>query len=400
MRIALLVSSFPKLSESFIVNKFIGLSNQGHDVYIICNQSKASEWKNFPSLRPELKSKIRLNWTVHPRWIVMFLWLPLFLKTWLIAPTTTWKYLKFGWLLGKFNIIRQFYLDAHLIAVNPDIIHIEFGALAPNRIHIRDLLDCKIVVSFRGYDINYAGLEQPEFYAEVWKKADGIHLLGEDLWNRAKRRGCPPDKFHALIPPAIDTTYFVPSPSSQPRQDNQVLRIVSVGRLEWKKGYEYALQAIREMVFKGYSIEYRIIGDGNYLESLTFCRFQLGLEDNVKFIGAISHKDLVHYLIWADIFLHSAVSEGFCNAVIEAQAMQIPVVTSDADGLSENVKHGITGFVVPRRDPQALADKLMVLAEDTELRTRMGQAGRDRILSKFTLSDQILAFENFYRHLP
>ena len=96
------------------------------------------------------------------------------------------------------------------------------------------------------------------------------------------------------------------------------------------------------------------------------------------------------------MFLHAAVSEGFCNAVLEAQAMKLPVVCSDADGLPENVADGETGFVVPRRDPQALAQKLALLANNPALRQRMGEAGRRRVLKHFQIGEQIGRFSRFY----
>jgi colanic acid/amylovoran biosynthesis glycosyltransferase len=98
----------------------------------------------------------------------------------------------------------------------------------------------------------------------------------------------------------------------------------------------------------------------------------------------------------ADVLLHAAVSEGFCNAVVEAQAMELPVVCTDADGLRENVADGETGFVVERRNPAALAGKVEKLAQDPQLRRRMGEAGRRRVTSRFQLRDQIDRFERFY----
>ena len=76
--------------------------------------------------------------------------------------------------------------------------------------------------------------------------------------------------------------------------------------------------------------------------------------------------------------------------------MCLPVVCSDAGGLPENVQDDVTGFVVPRRDPSGLATRLAQLAHDPELRERMGQAGRQRVLQHFQLRDQITAFENLY----
>jgi colanic acid/amylovoran biosynthesis glycosyltransferase len=98
----------------------------------------------------------------------------------------------------------------------------------------------------------------------------------------------------------------------------------------------------------------------------------------------------------ADVFLHAAISEGFCNAVLEAQSMELPVVTSDADGLGENVVDGSSGFVVKRRDPRALADRMELLAANGDLRREMGSAGRRRVLEQFQLADQIRAFGKFY----
>jgi colanic acid/amylovoran biosynthesis glycosyltransferase len=99
----------------------------------------------------------------------------------------------------------------------------------------------------------------------------------------------------------------------------------------------------------------------------------------------------------ADVLLHAAVSEGFCYVAVEAQAMELPVVTSDADGLPENVADGQTGFVVPRRGARALADRLVHLAADPSLRATMGRAGRERARTVFDPSRQIAQFEELYR---
>ena len=83
---------------------------------------------------------------------------------------------------------------------------------------------------------------------------------------------------------------------------------------------------------------------------------------------------------------------------MEAQAMKLPVVCTDADGLLENVSDGESGFVVARRNPLALAEKLTILAKNPILRQRFGEAGRKRAISHFKLENQITAFESFYRN--
>ncbi|MCB9437103.1 MAG: glycosyltransferase [Anaerolineales bacterium] len=394
MRITLIVPTFPKTSETFIVNKFLGLVTLGHEVNVVCSSSP--DWHHFPHLL-EQKKTIQKQIRLSPRTSILhvLIWLPILLiEAILSRPIYTWRYFKQGWRRFGWAILRQFYVDAPILQTQPDLIHFEFGALAVNRTYLGDLLNAKIVVSFRGYDINYVGLDQPNYYAEIWGKAHGIHCLGNDIWQRVQQRGCPSHKLHTLIAPAIDTTIFSPKHTEAPA-NSPILRVLSVGRLEWKKGYEYALKAIQLLQAQGHKVEYRIIGDGQYLEAIAFCRHELGLDDCVTLLGKLPQHEILEHLEWADVFLHAAVSEGFCNAVLEAQAMQVPVVTSDADGLRENVEDGVTGFVVPRRNPEAIAEKLITL-QDADLRLRMGQAGRARVVSQFTLTEQIQSFNHFY----
>lgn len=245
-------------------------------------------------------------------------------------------------------------------------------------------------------------LERADYHREVWQGADALHLLGEDLWRRAQRRGCPPDKPHALIPPAIDVTRFDPQDKSH--QDvagtpGRPLRSLSVARLEWTKGYEFALEAVRLLKEQGVNCLYQIVGTGAHLESVAFARHQLGLAPQVELLGALTPEQIRPHLRAADVFLHAAVSEGFCNAVLEAQAMRLPVVCSDAGGLAENVVDGRTGFVVPRRKPAAIAEKLARLARDPDLRERMGQAGRARVIESFDLERQAQRFLDLYEQV-
>lgn len=401
MKIVLIVPSFPKLSESFIVNKFVGLLNLGHDVHIECQRSDSSEWSRFPQLsNPTIQSRVHVSWPVRPLFLVT-LFLPLaFLKCLIRSPHLLFRYLRQGWSKFGLGLIKRFYLDSDLILLSPDLIHIEFGSLAPDRMDLGNLLACKVVVSFRGYDINYVGLQDPDYYLNVWKEADAIHLLGQDLWDRAQRRGCPSAKPHILIPPAVDVEYFY-SPSREHLLEigtrERPLHILSVGRLEWKKGYEYALRAVSLLKEAGIHFRYHIVGDGNYLEPIAFIRNYFRINKVVKLLGAQPREHVKVQLEWADVFLHAAVSEGFCNAVIEAQSMSLPVVCTNADGLSENIVDGQTGFVVPSRDPAAIAEKLATLAYHPSIRKRMGDAGRQRVILKFRLQDQIEAFDRFYK---
>lgn len=397
MRLVLVVPRFPRLSETFIVSKFVGLADAGWDVHIVCIDP--DPWTPFPQLlaRPALRRRVHQQWPHTSAAQVALLWLPAFLLTLLRAPRATLRYWRDALRSGLRRAAREFYLDATLIALSPDILHFEFGTLAVGRTCLKQRLGCRLTVSFRGYDLNYVGLDDPDHFAAVWREVDAVHTLGRDLWQRALRRGCPADKPHALIPPAVDTAHFRPA-LCDPADigPERPLRLLSVGRLEWKKGYEHGLEAVRQLKAHGVPVTYRILGGGNYLEPLSFARHAMGLEGEVEFLGARPSADVLDQMRWADVLLHPAVSEGFGNAVMEAQAMGLPVVCTDADGLAENVADGLTGLVVPRRAPEAMAAALKRLATDPALRVRLGAAGRERVSRDFRPAHQIEAFERFY----
>ena len=404
MTVIILVPSFPKLSETFIVSKVLGLLDLGWDVHVVCGRSDPEEWSHFPELqrRPDLRQRVHVTMPHRPRWLVALLFPVCLVRCTIQRPLGTWRYLRMGWRRFGLDILRRFYLDAELIALGPNLVHFEFGSLAAERMYVKELLDCRVIVSFRGYDMNYVGLGTPDYYKTVWEEADALHLLGRDLLNKAWRRGCPSDMPYALIPPAIDPDFFDPHERKHIEvvgTQERPMRILSVGRLEWNKGYEYALQAIRLLIDRNIYCEFHIVGEGDFFEPISFAKHQLGLQDASQLLGAQSRSQVKEEMLWADVFLHSAVSEAFCNAVMEAQAMLLPVVCTDAGGLSENVADEETGFIVPRRDPRPLAERLSLLARKPEIRQQMGQAGRRRVRACFPQGKQVSEFDRLFRQV-
>jgi colanic acid/amylovoran biosynthesis glycosyltransferase len=398
-RILMVVYSFPKLSETFIVSKFLGLLDAGYDVHILANDISAKDWDKFPRLAKNgaLRERIhRIGGGANRFQMIWAMLKALFLAT-QKNPRQVFAYFVNKLKRRQFSISRLI-TDIPILSLQADIIHFEFGTLAAERIDIKPFTNAKIIVSLRGYDISYHGLNIPDFYKQVWEKASAIHCLGTDLWELALQRGCPETMPHTFISPAIDTDYFSSnerfiSPTGSPERP---LRILSVGRLQWKKGYEYALQAMKILKEQGLHFEYHIVGTGNYDDMVAYSRHLLGLDAEVQLLGA-QHQDCVkEQMQWADILVHSAVSEGFCNVVIEAQAMQLAVIAADAEGLAENIDDEQTGYIVPKRSPKDLAKAIMDLNNEPAKRQTMGIKGQKRVQEKFRLSQQIAAFVEFY----
>ena len=131
----------------------------------------------------------------------------------------------------------------------------------------------------------------------------------------------------------------------------------------------------------------------------------LGLSAFVRFHGHVPHTEVPNALRSFDLFCAPSIQESFSVAVVEAMACGIPCVTSDADGFTEVMENGATGFVVPKKDINALAEKIVLLVRDGALRSKMGKAGRERALRLYdweqnirTIADELV--EAMQTNLP
>jgi colanic acid/amylovoran biosynthesis glycosyltransferase len=399
-RIAMVVPVFPQVSETFIVAKFLGLLDRGWDVHVCCARSDEANWQRYPALleREGVRERIHLGHPVRPAGAAVAT-VPRALRSLAragVRPTVRVARGGASWRAGAVLA----WTDLPVLALRPDVVHFEFLALAVGREQLAAACGARMVGSSRGSDVSTWALDRPRVYDGVWGALDSLHVLGGALWERARRRGCPPDLDHVAIPPAVDVERFrIDRAAAEPVGPDRPLRLLSVGRLEWKKGHEVALVAVRQLLDAGVPVDYRIIGGGAYEEALRWTRAELGLEGAVTLEGAVDHATVRERLAWADVLVHPSATEGFGNAVLEAQAAGIPVVCSDADGLPDNVEPGVTGIVVARRDPEALADALAALAADPARRDAMGAAGRARVAEHFTAAAQLDAFDAWYERV-
>ena len=177
------------------------------------------------------------------------------------------------------------------------------------------------------------------------------------------------------------------------------MRIVSVGTANWRKGYKYALLALRRLIDQGVAAEFHIIGLGPEWDFLLYTIDDLDLKAQVYLHGRLSPAEVRSQLQQADVFLLASNSEGISNAVLEAMACGLPVVTTDCGGMREAVTDGVEGLVVPVRDPEAMTAALTRLASDRNLARRMGEAARKRILHEFTIKQQIDQFIELFQNI-
>ena len=226
---------------------------------------------------------------------------------------------------------------------------------------------------------------------ESLPECDAYHCVSADVRDRAVPLGLVPDRAH-VIRPAIEVSRFAPvrrSPADH-------LRISMVGGLMWRKGYEYALTAVSRLRDAGYDFHLTIAGEGPDRARIEWTTVDLGLVDNVTLLGAVEHRRIVELLQASDVFLHTSLSEGIANSVLEAMGCSVPVVVWDAGGMGEAVTDGVEGRLVGRRDLDATWRALAAVADDGATARRMAETGRRRVVEDFDLHSRGARFIELY----
>ena len=158
-----------------------------------------------------------------------------------------------------------------------------------------------------------------------------------------------------------------------------------VGRLSSEKGAMNLIQAMHHVVKIIPEARLLVVGDGPDKNILEQRAKSLELENKIQFLGAKSQEEVFRLYKSMDVLAVPSLFEGFGLTAAEAMAAGLPVVASNVDGLAEVVVDGVTGCLVPPNNPNALAEKLIVLLTDADLCRRMGQAGFDRVKVNFSM---------------
>ncbi len=161
------------------------------------------------------------------------------------------------------------------------------------------------------------------------------------------------------------------------------LIIGTVGHLAGHKGHCYLLEAFRQVLHEVPQAGLVIVGTGALFGALQAQAEALGISNQVYFTGF--RQDVLALMQRFDIFAFSSYLEGLGTAVLDAMALGKPVVATCAGGIPEVVRHGMTGLLVPPRDPAAMAQALVVLLRHPERRHVFGEAGRKRVEQYFTV---------------
>jgi glycosyltransferase involved in cell wall biosynthesis len=208
----------------------------------------------------------------------------------------------------------------------------------------------------------------------------------------------------SIIYNGIDLWPFQNLPTKQDLRDNlsinhDALVFIIVANLIPYKGHLDLLNALGR-IHSQLPKSWKLLCAGNdngILSQLKKHSQMLGINNHIEFLG--KRTDTPQLLAAADIGILCSHEEGFSNAILEAMAAGLPMVVTDVGGNAEAIEDGQTGIVAKAKNPESLGNALLSLALTPELRTRFGQAGKERIAQHFTLKQCVNNYANFYESL-
>jgi glycosyltransferase involved in cell wall biosynthesis len=403
--------------ETFLRRKFEGLARRGVRVTISATRSDQVEGTSLqrvevvPAPRPD-ESVLRVLGALVIGVLRVGLRRPSVLRATIRAARNPIRD-ESGRRLLTFALRLRSYLPLALI--EPDVVQFEWNSAAIHYLPMADVWSCPTVVSCHGSDTNVRphapdGRDYARWLHLSFDRVTATHCVSNAIANQAAELGMNTGRAW-LIRPAVDPELFRPAmrerASTRQAASPRPLRVVSVGDFRWLKAHEYSVRTLALLTSRGVPVELEIIGgdpaqavaEDSDRDRVEHAIARNGLGDRVKLTGALSSEAVCERLQAADALLHSSLTEGLPNAVLEAMACGLPVVAGDCGGVAEAVRDGVEGFVVPVRGVSEAADALCVLHEDEALRLKMGRAGRERVKLHFSLQAQLDDFLTMYRSL-
>lgn len=426
MKIAYLVKTFPKLSETFVLNEILELERQGLELHIFSLRqpsetkvhSAVTEVKApityvrswYTPLPPppervpfeKLAYKVQMSeerrslFLHHPIW---------FLRTWLFQVRNgSRKRFIHEALQSKTGSRKRYFYQA--LALAKELrrgrfthLHAHFanepasvGELAHR------LARCRFSFTAHAKDIYLT--DRVELAAKIAAAEFVVTCTGfnRDHLQKIARSKTP---IH-LCYHGVDLSRFSGETGKSREHDTAAPVILSVGRFCEKKGFAYLIQACHRLKQKGRRFVCRIVGFGPLEKQLEDLIGTLELQDSVFLVGKMTQDKLMQEYQRADLFVLPCLvtddgdRDGIPNVLVEAMAMRIPVVSTPISGIVELVDHMKNGLLAPEKDFEAVAAAMEMLLDNPALRERLGGNARQKVMAQFSLDQSTAKLRRFF----
>jgi colanic acid/amylovoran biosynthesis glycosyltransferase len=289
--------------------------------------------------------------------------------------------------VGKSLSLARFYACMEAIRfireLDIDVLYIHLGNNASYFLPITQVVSIPIATFFHGMDFT-AFVKSGGEYSELFEKGSLFFVGSKYAKDALIELGCPSHKLH-ILGIGVDSSKI----NYTKRTLSDKVNVLSVGRFSEKKGFEYSIRAIAQVRETHNNITYNIIGDGTLRPRLEQLVRELQLDDTVNFLGFLAHDQVIDTMQRNDIFLAPSVTaqsgdtESLGVVLLEAQLTGMPVLATSHNGFPEAIDVNRSGFLVPERDIQSLAEKLTHLIDNPEKWEAMGRNGRDYVVARY-----------------
>jgi colanic acid/amylovoran biosynthesis glycosyltransferase len=390
MTIAIVLPQSPGYSETFFRSKIQGLKANGHKVVLVT----AATNKTFDLCAHIQHPKVYQN-PIKQLMSMLIVFIGL-LSYW----TKVNRYINLEQKEGASfkRLVEKIYINASLLKLNADWIHFGFATMALDRETVPNAIGAKLAVSFRGYDIEVFPLKNLDCYQSLWTHVDKVHSISDYLLEKAFDLGLSNSVDSEVIYPAVDLNLLNNIKDSSNTLGVK-LKLLTIARLHWIKGIHDLIETAQYLKSKQIDFEWKVIGDGDqkHTERYAYHIYKAGLQEQVLLLGKLSHAKTLKELSKTELYVQTSLSEGFCNAVLEAQALGKLCLAYDAGALSENIESNITGFLSSKGDSQMLAQKIIKVEQlSYQQKEQITQKAIQRVHDHFFLEQQAKSFSEFY----
>lgn len=287
------------------------------------------------------------------------------------------KRLSYFWKVKLLKSLRDNKIDSILI---------EYGNHAHNLLPLLKKLEIPFVVHFHGYDASVNSVvETCNNYKDVFNLANKVIVVSNVMKQKIENMGCTKNKI-VLSTYGPNDLFFNIKPTFSKKQ------FISIGRFVEKKAPNLLILAFSKVVAKYPSYVLKMAGDGVLLNDCKNLVTNLGIGNNVQFMGVVTPELYRNELQNSLAFVQHSITadngdmEGTPLAVLEASAAGVPVVSTYHAGIPDVIIHEQTGLLCEEKDVQKMAENLIELIENKELATRLGANGKARIKNEFNMS--------------
>jgi colanic acid/amylovoran biosynthesis glycosyltransferase len=336
-RLAYVLRTFPKLSETFVAGEAAEVLRRGVDVRIL------SLDRSDDDLTHEIVERAGL------------------------AERAVYGRERFGAVLREFR---------------PDLLHAHFATQGTAEAW-RLAAELGVPFTFTGHRYDIYAKAPADLAERIDAAAAVVTVSRANVRHLTRTYGVSPRKLH-VIPCGVDVRRFRPPPPA-PRPP----LVVCVARLKPIKNHGLLLEACALLAARGVPFRCVLVGDGPERANVEATCDRLALGDRVELVGAAEQADVLRWWQRASVAVLTSDYEGVPVSLMEAGACGVPAVATAVGGVPELVQDGVTGLLAPAGDADAVADRLECLLTDPRLATRLGAAARRRVEREFSVVRQV-----------